>query len=73
MILIAAQLKKAQGYLDETIKNSKLNTTSGSPNIIAKILFLDNGPTVWTIVLIIYNTKNLIGLGVVMNGTAADT
>jgi len=70
---MATQLKKAQGYLNRTVKNPKLNTTSRSSNIIVKILFLDNDPTVWTIVLIIYNTKNLIGLDVVINGTAADT
>jgi len=46
IILITTQLKKAQGYLDGTIKNPKLNTTSGSPDILAKILFLDNNPTV---------------------------
>ena len=46
MILIATQLKKAQDYLDRTIKNPKLNITSGSLNILAKILSLDNDPTV---------------------------
>ena len=73
MILITTQLKKAQDYLDGTIKNSKLNTTSRSPNILAKILFLDNNPTLWTIVLIIYNIKNLIRLGVIINSTITDT
>ncbi len=70
---MATQLKKAQGYLKRTIKNSKLNTTSESPNTLVKILFLNNDLAVQTIVFIIYNTKNLIRPGVVINGTTANT
>ncbi|KAG6838037.1 hypothetical protein C0991_002478, partial [Blastosporella zonata] len=76
-VLIAAQLRGAEGYLTgATTKPMPLSPTT-SPS--ASTEWYDPTPTVdewcirnaWTLALIIYNTKNPIGLGISMSDTAA--
>jgi len=80
-INIVVQLKGATGYLDGSIlQPTKPTSTTTAPNITIKTNWESLTPTenkwktrnAWTIVLLIYNTKNPIGLGIYMEGSAAE-
>jgi len=80
-INIAVQLKGAIGYLDGSIlQPTKPTSTTTVPNITTKTNWESLTPienkwkthNAWTMVLLIYNTKNLIRLGIYMEGSAVE-
>ena len=75
-VLLAARLRSAEGYLDRTITtpNPKIMVpTLSATKWWDKILSHQEWQVqnVWTLELIVYNTKNPIGLGINMSATAA--
>ncbi|KAG6895472.1 hypothetical protein C0993_009530, partial [Termitomyces sp. T159_Od127] len=81
-VLLAARLKGAEGYLDGTIPAPTPETTSSETSTALAATAMewwDMTPShqewqvlnAWAVALIIYNTKNPIGLGMRMSDTAA--
>ncbi|KNZ81001.1 hypothetical protein J132_03295, partial [Termitomyces sp. J132] len=75
-VLIAARAQGACRYLDGTIKKPTitLDTKSGEAEWSSKSPSLEEWEErdAWTLGLIIYNTKNPVGLGIKMDGMAAE-
>jgi len=76
-------LKGVVGYLDGTVKDPKLNTTTSQQGTISPQPETPwnslNSTTdeweirnAWTKILLTFNTKNPVGLGIDVNGSAAD-
>lgn len=77
-ILIAARAQGAHGYLDGTIGKPDIGITDTKVEVkptewSSKTPSLEEWEErdAWTLGLIIYNTKNPVGLGINMDGTAA--
>ena len=74
-VLLAAKLRGAEGYLDGTIGTPNPKMTVPTPLATE---WWDRSPSyqewqvrnAWTLALIIYNTKNPVGLGIKMSDTA---
>jgi len=80
-INIVVQLKGATGYLDGSmLQPTKLTSTITVPNITTETNWESLTPienewktrNIWTMALLIYNTKNPIGLGIYMEESAAE-
>jgi len=84
-ILSISTLKGVIGYLDGTVKDPRLTTSTTTiphqPHIAQpKTLWNSPNPTgdeweirnAWTKILLTFNTKNPVGLGIDINGTAAN-
>lgn len=87
MITLAAEVQRAQGYLLGTIPDPEASTvTTVTPTAAAttqvpgETPWYSTQPTAeewcvcnaWTKGLILFNTRGPIGLGVIMDGTAAE-
>lgn len=77
-VLIAARARGARGYLDGTIKkpddsDTKISEIKGT-EWTSKTPSLEEWEErdAWALGLIIYNTKNPVGLGIKMDGSAAE-
>ncbi|KAG5719221.1 hypothetical protein E4T56_gene13428 [Termitomyces sp. T112] len=79
-VMIAARARGARGYLDGTIKKPETRPDT-KPTDEKHTEWSSRFPSeeeweerdAWTLGLIIYNTKNPVGLGIRMDGMAADT
>ena len=75
-VLLAARLRGTKGYLNGTIETPNLKMTVPAPPVME---WWDKNPlhqdwqvqNAWTLALIVYNTKNPVGLEIKISDTAA--